>query len=66
MKIFRVRDLGINSENTDTLMRMTTFGYARRLSETYNNITTNDVSRGFIFEDEKIPFVNLQRSIFKP
>ena len=51
---------------SDTLMRMTAFTHVLKLSETQNNISAEELRRGFTFEGERIPLVNPQRGIFKP
>ena len=56
----------MNSEVTDTLMRVAAFGHVLRLSEIQNNITAKELRHGFTFEGERIPLVNPQRGIFKP
>ena len=56
----------MNSDVTDTLMRVAAFGQVLRLSEIQNNITRADLRRGFTFEGQRIPLVNPQRGIFKP
>ena len=56
----------MNSDVTDTLMRVAAFGQVLRLSEIQNNITRAELRRGFTFEGQRIPLVNPQRGIFKP
>ena len=56
----------MNSDVTDTLMRVAAFGQVLRLSELQNNITRAELRRGFTYEGERIPLVNPQRGIFKP
>ena len=56
----------MNSDVTDTLMRVAAFGQVLRLSEIQNNITRAEMRRGFTYEGERIPLVNPQRGIFKP
>ena len=56
----------MNSDVTDTLMRVAAFGQVLRLSEIQNNITRAEIRRGFTYEGERIPLVNPQRGIFKP
>ena len=56
----------MNSDVTDTLMRVAAFGQVLRLSEIQNNITRAELRRGFTYEGERIPLVNPQRGIFKP
>ena len=56
----------MRSDVADTLMRMTAFTHVLKLSETQDNISAEELRRGFIFEGERIPLVNPQRGIFKP
>ena len=56
----------MNSDVTDTLMRVAAFGHVLRLSESQNNITAENLWHGFTFEGNRIPLVNRQRGIFKP
>lgn len=56
----------MNSNVADTLMRVAAFTHVLKLSETQNNISAEDLRRGFTFEGERIPLVNPQRGIFKP
>ena len=56
----------MRSDVADTLMRMAAFTHVLKLSETQNNISAEELRRGFTFEGERIPLVNPQRGIFKP
>ena len=56
----------MRSDVADTLMRMTAFTHVLKLSETQDNISAEELRRGFTFEGERIPLVNPQRGIFKP
>ena len=56
----------MRSDVADTLMRMTAFGHVLKLSQIQNNISAEELRRGFTFEGERIPLVNPQRGIFKP
>ena len=56
----------MRSDVADTLMRTAAFGHVLRLSEIQNNISAEELRRGFTFEGERIPLVNPQRGIFKP
>ena len=56
----------MRSDVADTLMRMTAFSHVLKLSQTQNNISAEELRRGFTFEGERIPLVNPQRGIFKP
>lgn len=50
----------------DTLMRMAAFEHVRRLSEVHDLLTAEVLRPGFVFNGERIPFVNPQRGIFRP
>jgi len=50
----------------DTNIRLAAFQHLRRLTEVRNHLTAADLKPGFIFNGERIPFVNQQRGIFKP
>lgn len=56
----------MDDPDRDTLMRMAAIDHVRRLGEVHDHLTSNELSPGFIFEDERIPLVNPQRGIFKP
>ena len=56
----------MNSNVADTLMRVAAFTHVLKLTETQNNISAEELKRGFTFEGERIPLVNPQRGIFKP
>ncbi len=56
----------MNEVDRDTLLRLAAFDHIRRLSEVNSHLTANELKPGFIFDDERIPFVNPQRGIFKP
>ena len=56
----------MKSDVSDTLMRVAAFTHVLKLTETQNNISAEDLRRGFTFEGERIPLVNPQRGIFKP
>ena len=56
----------MNTNVSDTLMRMAAFSHVLRLSEIQNNITSAELRLGFTFEGKRIPLVNPQRGIFKP
>jgi len=38
----------------------------RRLSEVHDHLTADELKPGFMFQGERIPLINPQRSIFKP
>ena len=56
----------MNSNVADTLIRVAAFTHVLKLTETQNNISAEELRRGFTFEGERIPLVNPQRGIFKP
>jgi len=56
----------IGAEDRDTLMRLAAFERVRRLSELHDQLTTRELSPGFVFEGERVPLMNPQRGIFKP
>lgn len=55
-----------SNHETDTLMRMTAFEHVRRLAETHDHLTGNELKPGFIYQGQRIPLINPQRGIFKP
>jgi hypothetical protein len=50
----------------DTLMRLAAFEHVRRLGEIHDHLTEAELKPGFIFEGQRIPFINPRRGIFKP
>ena len=56
----------MTDDDPDTPMRMVAFEHVRRLSETHDNLTANELKPGFVFQGERIPLINPQRGIFKP
>src|SRR5262245_29177641 len=50
----------------DTRLRIAAFEHVRRMSETRDFLTSDDLRAGFVFEDDRVPLVNPQRGIFKP
>jgi putative restriction endonuclease len=50
----------------DTDIRLTAFQHLRRLTEVRTHLTAADLKAGFMYNGERIPFVNQQRGIFKP
>src|SRR5947207_40992 len=56
----------MNSDSSDTAMRMAAFEHVRRLSEIHDHLTAIELKPGFEFEDERVPLINPQRGIFKP
>ncbi len=54
------------SHETDTLIRMTAFAHVRRLAETHDHLTANELKPGFNYQGQRIPLINPQRGIFKP
>ena len=47
-------------------MRMTAFDHVRRLAETHDHLTANELKPGFTYNGQRIPLINPQRGIFKP
>lgn len=47
-------------------MRRAALLHIRRLNETHDTLTAQQLAAGFEFESERIPLVNPQRGIFKP
>src|SRR5713226_8888988 len=41
-----------------TLMRMAAFEHVRRLGEVYDHLTADELKPGFVFNGERIPFIN--------
>ena len=56
----------MRAENSDLPMRMAAFEHVRRLGELHNRLTATELGSGFIFEGERIPFINPRRGIYKP
>ena len=56
----------MNSDHTDTQIRMAAFDHVQRLSEPHDHLTSKELSPGFNFEGTRIPLMNPQRGIFKP
>ncbi|MHB1100208.1 MAG: hypothetical protein ACYCZR_11700 [Burkholderiales bacterium] len=52
--------------DTDHLMRLAAFEHVKRLSDTHDRLTSNELKPGFVFRGNRIPLVNPQRGIFKP
>jgi putative restriction endonuclease len=53
-------------EDRDMLIRMAVFAHLRRLGETHDHLSADDLARGVLFQGERIPLVNPRRGIFKP
>lgn len=51
---------------TDALMRQAAFDHVRKLNETRDVITAEDLNQGFIYRGERIALINPRRGIFKP
>src|SRR5688572_12544843 len=58
--------MSLGDTDRDTLMRLSAFAHVRRLSETHDYLTANNLKSGFVFEGARIPLINPQRGIFKP
>ena len=56
----------MNSDHTDTQIRMAAFDHVRQLGELHGHLTRKELSPGFIFKGKRIPLINPQRGIFKP
>ena len=50
----------------DSLMRSTAFDRVRSLHAVNGQLTSSDLRAGFMFDGQRIPWVNPQRGIFKP
>lgn len=51
---------------TDALMRQAAFDHVRKLNETRDVITAEDLNQGFMYRGERIALINPRRGIFKP
>jgi len=47
-------------------MRLAAFDHLRGLGELHDHLTSKELKPGFVFETERIPFINPRRGIFKP
>ena len=56
----------MTSDDRDTLMRLAAFDHLRGLGELHDHLTSKELKPGFVFETERIPFINPRRGIFKP
>jgi putative restriction endonuclease len=56
----------VDEVDRDGRIRLAAFEHMRRLSEINDHLTANELKPGFVFEGERIPFINPQRGIFKP
>lgn len=54
------------ADDTDYPLRLAAFAAVRRLAEVRGDLSSRDLSAGFVFEGNRIPLVNPQRGIFKP
>jgi len=50
----------------DHALRIAAFREVKRLADVNGDLTSRDLRAGFRFADERIPFINPQRGIFKP
>ena len=50
----------------DQHIRAAAFDHVRRLSDTHDHLTSNELKPGFLFQGARIPLINPQRGIFKP
>lgn len=53
-------------EGRDAAIRMVAFTHVRKLSMIHDELTSEHLKAGFLFEGERVPLVNPQRGIFKP
>jgi putative restriction endonuclease len=51
---------------TDALRRQAAFDHVRKLNETRDVITAEDLNRGFVYQGERIALINPRRGIFTP
>ena len=56
----------MTADDRDTLMRLAAFDHLRGLGEIHDHLTATELKPGFVFETERIPFINPRRGIFKP
>src|SRR5688572_13717562 len=52
--------------DSDIIMRLAAFEHVRRLSETRDALTPDDLKAGFQCGGKRVPLINPQRGIFKP
>lgn len=50
----------------DTQIRLVAFDHVRRLSDTHDHLTANELRPWFTFGGERVPLMNPQRGTFKP
>lgn len=55
-----------NQTDTDAAIRLEAFAAVKRLSQANGILTNKQIAEGFLFQGQRIPFVNPQRGIFKP
>jgi putative restriction endonuclease len=53
--------LPIAEADRDLLIRIAAFEHVRKLGETHNHLTANELRPGFVFNGERIPLINPQR-----
>lgn len=53
-------------EGRDAAIRMAAFAHVRKLSMIQDELTSEHLKAGFLFEGGRVPLVNPQRGIFKP
>jgi len=56
----------VNEFEQDEAIRLAAFEHIGRLRDTHAYLSGADLNEGFVFQGERIPFVNRQRGIFKP
>lgn len=54
------------NEQRDAAIRMAAFAHIRKLATLHDDLTSEHLRAGFMFEGERVPLVNPQRGIFKP
>jgi putative restriction endonuclease len=60
------RTAGDWKNSHDEPIRAAVFNHIRRLNETRDHLTSDDLKAGVLFEGARIPLLNPQRGIFKP
>ena len=56
----------MNEFEQDEAIRLAALEHIGRLRDTHAYLSGADLNEGFVFQGERIPFVNRQRGIFKP
>lgn len=58
--------VGFDLGERDAKIRLAAFAQVRRLAMLHDQITSEHLKAGFVFDGERLPLVNPQRGIFKP